>query len=196
MEKELDQNEGGAEEDLSDQLSAEQNRNLAQQEINHILKEGQQFGEPSWLKYGFLFAVAGTMDIADVFDYTVVGMIVSKPISFVGTALISSTLWLTNGKMKRAQSYGVQLEGKLATPTFQKQNLQPALKEKLGNFVKKTPLNNILAGGGLNLIPWVGAFNPMVYWVYRTYRNEKQAYRQAREAATEAAQQFEQTQAA
>ncbi|TSC74082.1 MAG: hypothetical protein G01um101444_379 [Parcubacteria group bacterium Gr01-1014_44] len=204
------------EEDVSTQLAAQQEFNLANQQFNSAVEEGQQYGRPSFLKYGFLFAVAGVMDIVDVADVTGVGIIISKVVSIGGTAIIYGVLWLTNGKVKKAQQYGDNLAASVAT--FQAQTARaermvlrasktlgkipglkglagkiPANLGKLKGIIKKSPLTKILIGGGINLIPFVAVINLMVFWIYMSYRDEKNTYRQAREAASEA---IEQTQTA
>src|SRR3989344_6841845 len=102
------------EEDTVAQLAAEQEFNLADQQLNNALEEGQQFGSPSFLKYGFLFAVAGIIDVIDAADVTGIGIIISKIVSIGGTAIIYLTLWLSNGKVKRAHKYGENLEASVA----------------------------------------------------------------------------------
>ena len=192
-------------EDISNQLAKEQNFNLAAQQYNQALQEAQQYRHPSYLKYGFLFAVAGIMDIVDVLDVTGVGIIISKIVSLGGTAMIYLVLFLSNGKIKKAQQYGDRLSASVAA--FQ---AQAARAERIGlraskilgkvpglkGIVNKNPLTKILVGGVINLVPFLAIINLMVFWVYLSYRDEKNTYRQAREAASEAAQQFEQTQTA
>lgn len=198
------------------QLAAEQNFNLAKQQFNQTLEEARQYGAPSYLKYGFLFVVAGIIDIVDVADVTGIGIIISKIISIGGTTIIYLVLWLTNGKIKKAQQYGENLAASVAA--FQTQaaraekmalrasktlsnipglrGLASKIPGKLGQLkemVKKSPLNKILLGGAANLIPFVAIANLMVFWVFMSYRDEKSTYRQAREAANEA---IEQTQTA
>lgn len=215
MEEELETTEG----DASVQLAAEQDFNLARQQFDQNLQEGSQYGRPSFLKYGFLFAVAGVVDIVDAADATGIGIIISKIVSIGGTAIIYLTLWLTNGKIKKAQEYGDSLETSMAS--FQSQVARidratfrgakaigkiPGLKGlsrgarlariKIKKIARKNPLTKVLIGGAVNLVPFVAIINLMVFWIYLSYRDEKNTYRQAREAADEAGQEFETTQTA
>lgn len=207
------------EEEVFAQLAAEQDFNLAQQQLNRTIEEAGQFNHPSFLKYGFLFAVAGIMDIVDVLDVTGIGIIISKIVSIGGTAIIYLVLWLTNGKIKKAEKYGDDLAASMAA--FQTQAAQaerfamrasktlgkipglrglagqiPANIGKLKGIAKKNPFTKILIGGAINLIPFAAIINLMVFWVYMSYRDEKNAYQQAKEAAVSAVEQVEQTQTA
>ena len=186
------------EKDWSDQLTAKQDFNLASQQFNQIIAEGQQYGNPSWLKYGPLFAIAGLIDLTDLLDFTGIGIIISKIVSFGGTAIIYGILWLTNGKIKKAGEYGKNLEASMASFQSKVKRTSQVIGKipGLNKITSKNPALKILAGGGINLIPWVGTLNPMLLWVYAIYRDEKNTYRQAQEAALEAAQQFEATQTA
>ena len=204
------------EEDASIQLAAEQDLNLARQHFGQVIADGQEYGSPSWLKYGFLFAIAGTVDIVDAADATGIGIIISKIVSIGGTAIIYLTLWLSNGKVKRAHEYGENLEQSAAAFSTKAAQIDrtvlrsakalgkvPGLKGvsrgarlariKIKKFARKNPLLKVLIGGGLNLVPFLAIINLMVFWIYLSYRDEKNTYRQAREAAEEA---IEQTQMA
>ena len=202
------------EEDVADQLAAESEFNSANQQFNNLIEEGQQFGSPSFLKYGFLFAVAGVVDIVDVADATGIGIIISQIVSIGGTAVIYLTLWLTNGKFKKAHQYGEDLEASVATFRTQVARIDqmslrgakaigkiPRLKGvsrgarlariQIKKFARKNPLAKILIGGAVNLVPFVAIINLMVFWIYLSYRDEKNAFRQAKEASEETSQQFE-----
>lgn len=203
-------------EDIATELIAEQDFNLAAQQFDKAIEESRQYNRPSFLKYGFLFAVAGVMDIVDIADITGVGIIISKIVSIGGTTLIYLVLWLTNGKMRRAQAYGENLEASvLALQSQVTRSTQFALRAsktigripgmkgvarqiprtlvKIRRIARKNPLTKILVGGAVNLIPFVAIVNLMVFWIYLSYRDEKNIYRQAREAAEEV---IEQTQTA
>lgn len=206
-------------EDISAQLASEQEYNLAAQQFNQTVEEAKQYDHPSYLKYGFLFAVAGIIDIVDVADVTGIGIIISKIVSIVGTVIIHLVLFLSNGKAKRAHQYGENLEASVAAFGAQTARIDQAVlrgaktlgkitgmkglsrrarlaRIKIKKFARKNPLTKALIGGALNLVPFLAIINLMIFWVYMSYRDEKNAYQQAREAALEAAQQFEQTQTA
>lgn len=199
-------------EDIATQLAAEQDFNLARQQFDQAVTEGQQYSRPSFLKYGFLFAVAGVVDIVDAADATGIGIIVSKIVSIGGTAIIYLTLWLANGKVKRAHEYGENLEASVAAFSSQAARIDrtalrgakalgkiPGMKGvsrgarlariKIKKFARKNPLTKILMGGAINLVPFVAIINLMVFWIYSSYRDEKNTYRQAREAAEETIEQ-------
>jgi len=185
-------------EDISNQLAKNQELNLANQRVKQILEEGQQFGKPSYFKYGFLFGIAIIVDIIDFADLTGIGLIFSKIVSIGGTAIIYLTLFLTNGKVRKAGEFGKNLEASVVTFQAQAVRFSKVLRKfpDLSKFVSKNPLTKILIGGAINLIPFIAIINLLTFWVYLSYRDEKNSYRQAREAALEAAQQFEQTQTA
>ena len=186
------------EENTAEELAAQQESNLANQQLNQVISEGQQYGRPSLLKYSPLFAIAGLIDLTDLLDFTGIGIIISKIVSSGGTAIIYGILWLTNGKIKKAGEYGKNLEASMVSFQSKVKRTSQVIGKipGLNKITSKNPALKILAGGGINLIPWVGTLNPMLLWVYAIYRDEKNTYRQAQEAALEAAQQFEATQTA
>ena len=182
-------------EDIYDQLASEQEFNLANQQFNRMVAEGQQYTPPSLLKYGPLLTIAGLIDFMDMLDVTGIGIIVSKIVSIGGTAIIYGVLWLTNGKVKKAGQYGKNLEASMANFQSKVKRVSQVVSKVPGlkKIISKNPLTKILIGGGINLIPWVAIVNLLIFWVYMSYRDEKNTYRQAREAAEEA---IEQTQTA
>jgi len=192
--KNIDENEI----DTADQLAEKQNFNLAQQQLNQAMEEGRQYDHPSYFKYAFLFGIAIIVDIIDFADLTGIGLIISKIVSIGGTAMIYLTLFLTNGKMKKAGEYGKNLEASVAAFQTQAIRISKALRKipGLSKFASKNPLTKILIGGAINLIPFVAIINLLTFWVYLSYRDEKNTYKQAKQTSLEAAEQFEATQVA
>lgn len=204
-------NEEGLENEaaLVDQLNAEQEVYQKQERINKLTEEAQNLGHPSHLKYAFLFLVAGIVDMVDLADVTGIGILISKVVSIGGTGLIYFTLWLTDGKMKRAQIIGedaaqavlalqqsISQASRTAMRTAKTLGHVPGLKGlarqiprttvNIRKIARRNPLTKILVGGAINLIPWVAIVNLMVVWVYLSYRDEKKTLKESREAAGEA----------
>src|SRR3989338_7104844 len=86
-------------------LSAEQDLNIAQEDLRSKIEEVKNYRKPSKPKYVFLFTIAGIMDIVDLLDVTIVGIVISKIVSIAGTGIIYFTLWLTDTHFKKAQKY-------------------------------------------------------------------------------------------
>lgn len=193
---------------LAEQLKIEQEINQAQARVRKIVGERKKFGRPSWLKYSFLFLIAGIVDIVDVADFTGIGIVLAKIVSIAGTAIIYFTFWLTGGKMKRATASGeearraiVELQESVSRATrlalraskllgragFKGIARQlPRTLVKFRRIARRNPITKILVGGALNLIPWVALINLMIVWIYLSYRDEKKTLEEAKEAAQEA----------
>ncbi len=200
------------EEETATILSSEQELNIARENLQKKIAEGELFKKPSKLKYAFLFTVAGIIDVIDVLDVTGVGIIISKIVSIGGTGIIYFTLWLTDTQLKKAHKYEddlsmvgmgfedkIQRYSRLAMKTSKKLAKIPGLKGvarkiprtlvKLRRVARKNPITKVLLGGVINLVPFLAIINLMVVWIYLVYRDEKKAFKKAREAAQEAMEQ-------
>ena len=197
-----------SEEDTAAQLAYQQEMSQSAKDLDILYQEGQSYSHPSYLKYGVLFTLAGIIDLADLLDFTLVGIIVSKIVSFSLSAVIMLIFWLTNTKMKNAQNFkdglgeriahiqkNVARASRLAMKTSKilrsvgakkMARAIPRSMVKLRRLAKKNPALKILIGGTINLIPWLGALNLMVIWIYLSYRDEKRVYKEAKETAEEA----------
>ena len=206
-------NEEEIEEDLAVSFAAEQNLYQIKKELTEIEKEGKSFGHPSYLKYGILFTLAGTIDLVDLLDFTGVGIIVSKVVSFFLSAIIMLIFWLTNTKMKNAQNFAEGLEkralhlqksvvyaSQLAMKTSRilgkfgakkAARAIPRAMVKIRRIARKNPIFKPLIGACINLIPFLAVLNLMVFWIYISYRDEKKTYQGAQESAEEAVSQIE-----
>lgn len=195
------------------QLNKEQLLYEKQQRLLKLIEEGKSYNRPSWLKYGFLFLVAGVVDIVDLADFTGIGIIFSKIVSITGTGIIYFTFWLTDNKLKRAQVYSddaltaiVELQetvsqmSRLAMRTSRLMRNVPGFKGlarrlpramvNLRKVARRSPVTKILIGGVVNLIPWLAIVNLMLFWIYLSYRDEKRTFREAKEVAIQAEEQL------
>lgn len=200
------------EEELALQLAGQQELSLAQAEVGRLAQAGESYGRPSLAKYGFLFLIAGGIDLLDFLDVTLVGILFTKAISLLGTGLIYGTLWLTNDRVKSARQHGEQLEAaltemsqtaarisRLAMRTSRVLKKVPGFKGvgraiprtmvKMRRAARKNPLMKIAIGGAINLIPFLAIVNLMVFWVYTSYRDEKKTLEQARQSSHDALEQ-------
>lgn len=196
------------EEDLAAQLSAQQDFYAARKEMDVLREEGQSYGNPSYFKYGILFALAGIIDLVDLVDATGVGMVISKIVSFSLTGVIYTVILLTGTKYKKAQAYAQNAAERI-------QDLQKAMSRAEQRLVKfsgalsksrvpgarkagravakgvseikrlasKNPATKVLIGGALNMVPYLAILNIMVVWIYFVYRDEKEALKTARETS-------------
>lgn len=193
---------------LQEQLLAEQQFYQAQQQINRLAREAVKLG-PSLLKYSFLGVVAIMVDVVDGADLTLVGIAISKVVSLVGTGIIYFTLWLTNGKVKRASEMTAHLEEALlhaqqavarasrvamrASRLLKRYAITRNLGRQLGRSLvkirraaRRNPLTKILIGGAINLVPWLAIINLLTIWVILAYWDEKKLLKEAAESAQEA----------
>ena len=209
-------NEESNEEEISATLFAEQELNLAQQNLMALSAEGQSYKKPSFLKYSFLFTVAGIVDVVDFLDLTGIGIIIAKIVSIAGTGIIYFTLWLTDSRLKKAHELVGNLE-KAILEVQQKVARVSSFAMKSSKFLgkvpgmkglarkipramvgirrlaRKNPLTKVLIGGAINLVPFLAMINLMVVWIWLTRHDEKKAFKQARETSEEAIKQSSQT---
>lgn len=202
------------EREIAAALEAEQELNLAEQQLTEVAESGQRYGHPSYLKYSFLFTIAFIVDVVDTTDITVVAILLSKTVSIVGTGIIYFTLWLTNGKVKRANEYEKNLAtavafaqervaqySRVAMRTSRVVGKVPGMKGlarripramvRVRRIARKNPLTKVLIGGAINLVPFLAILNLMVVWIFFSYLDEKKALKGVKEASKEATEQFE-----
>ena len=204
------------EEETALAFQAEQELNLALQQVRQLYEEGQRYKKPSLLKYSFLFTVAGIIDVVDFLDLTGLGIIIAKIVSIAGTGIIYFTLWLTDSRLKKAHELVGNLE-KAILEVQQKVARVSSFAMKSSKFLgkvpgmkglarkipramvgirrlaRKNPLTKVLIGGAINLVPFLAMINLMVVWIWLTRHDEKKAFKQARETSEEAIKQSSQT---
>ena len=170
-------NEESNEEEISATLFAEQELNLAQQNLMALSAEGQSYKKPSFLKYSFLFTVAGIVDVVDFLDLTGIGIIIAKIVSIAGSSFaMKSSKFL--GKVPGMKGLARKI---------------PRAMVGVRRLARKNPLTKVLIGGAINLVPFLAMINLMIVWIWLTRHDEKKAFKQAREASDEAAEQTSQT---
>src|SRR3989338_489644 len=214
--EESSENETDEEEAIALVFQTEQELNLAKQRLLAVSEEGQSYKNPSLLKYGFLFFVAGAIDAVDFLDLTGAGIIIAKIVSIAGTCIIYFTLWLTDSRFKKAHELIGNLEeaildvqqkaarvSSLAMRTSRVISKIPGMKGlarriprtmvKIRRLARKNPLTKVLIGGAINLIPFLAIINLMIVWVWLNYHDEKKAFKHARQSSQEALTQIEMT---
>jgi len=201
-------------EEIAAILATEQEANISEDNLQTLAAEGRNYGKPSYLKYSFLFIIAAVIDIVDLADLTGIGIIISKIVTIGGTGIIYFTLWLTDGRMRKAHKLTDDLEtaiadaqqkvaraSRLAVRTAKVMRRIPGMKGlarkipramvKIRRVARGNPLAKALIGGTINLVPFLAIINLMVVWVYLSYRDEKKAFKYARESSEEAIRQIE-----
>ena len=212
---EITTNSDEEEEETALAFQAEQELNLALQQVSQLYEEGQNYKKPSLLKYSFLFTVAGVIDVVDFLDLTGVGIIIAKIVSIAGTGIIYFTLWLTDSRYKKAHELIGNLEeaildvqqkvaraSSFAMKSSKFLRKVPGMKGlarkiprtmvRVRRLARKNPLTKVLIGGAINLVPFLAMLNLMIVWIWLSYRDEKKAFKQARETSEETVEQSDQ----
>lgn len=192
----------------SEQLEYEQAIYNAQNSYQELIEEGEAYGHPSYIKYGFLLFLAIIIDIVDLSDLTGIGAIIGRSVSLVLTCLMILIFWLTNTKQKRAESYidripeaiseiqaNVAHATRMGLRTAKIARRIPGLRGvarqiprglvKVRRLARKNPMTKLLLGGTLNLIPFLAVVPWSIVSVVLSYLDEKKSYENARIVALE-----------
>ena len=68
----------------------------------------------------------------------------------------------------------------------------PRTMVRVRRLARKNPLTKVLIGGAINLVPFLAMLNLMIVWIWLSYRDEKKAFKQARETSEETVEQSDQ----
>lgn len=195
-------------EDIANQLADQQEYYQTEQQLIDFHNEGLQYGHPSYVKYGIVFLLGLITESTDFLDLIGVGILISKPVALFITFIIFLIFWLTNTKQKQADDYTGKAEEMVKAVTanlahIERRVFQAAkIARRFGakrfaaririssRLVRRSPLFKFAAAGAANLIPFVAVFPWVLLGIYLSYRDEKKSYQNARETASEIAEQI------
>lgn len=196
------------EEDYADQLALQQENYQTEQQLIDFHNEGIKYSHPSYAKYGIVSLLGLITESTDFLDLIGIGVVVSKPSALFFTFIIFLIFWLTNTRQKRADDYVGKAEELVETVTanlahIERRAFQAAkIARRFGakrfaaririssRLVRRNPLFKFVAAGTANLIPFIAVFPWVLLGIYLSYRDEKKSYQNARETATEIADQI------
>lgn len=186
------------------------------QEVAQIKEEGHSFGKPSKIKYGILFSLAGIIDTLDLLSLTGVGYFIAAVASITLSLIMLWIFWLTNTKQNDAKKYQQKLAiflknleknmAHIERRAVQVSRIAHKLSRnkivrkiggggvaKLGGkaakiykAAKRNPLSKFIAASCANLVPGLGLLPWQIIGTYLSYRDEREALRDAAKAADQA----------
>lgn len=202
------ENEPTNEEAYADQLALDQERYQTEQQLIDFHNEGIKYGHPSYVKYGIVSLLGLITESTDFLDLIGIGMVISKPVSLFLTFVIFLIFWLTNTRQKGADNYVGKAEKVVEAITanlahIERRAFQAAkIARRFGatrfaarirvssRLIRRNPLFKFAVAGAANLIPFLAVFPWVLLGIYLSYRDEKKSYQNARETATEIAEQI------
>jgi len=158
------------------QLALERNqRNQGLAQASILSDIGRSVGSPSLIKYLLillLFALPN--DIIDAIDFTAVLMPLSWFISmFLSVSTIFFT-WFSDSELKRVQGHIEKIETHKKTLT----KTATKISSRLTKFAPKNPVIKVIAGGVLEMLPFVNMLPWSCICVYLAYRDERNTFKE------------------
>ena len=192
------------EEEIANQLAAEQEYFAALGEAESIAQKGRKFKNPSIIKYAFAFSLAGIADLIDLIELTGLGVLPNLIISIIASLLIALILWLTSGEVKKAEKYikniSQELEqiqariaraskfamraakaGRRYGPTRGISNKLLKSMARFRRYAAGSPVLRVIVGGALDIIPFIDILPFNLIGVYFAYKLEKGTLKEASE---------------
>ncbi len=190
------------EEDMANQLAAEQEYFAALNAAESVARRGKRFKRPSVIKYSFLFFIAGIADLFDLIEITGLGVLPNLIISIVITLLLVTISWLTNGESRKAEKYIKniaqeleQIQARIARASKfamraakagrrygATRGISNKLLKNMGRFrryVAGNPVLRVLLGGALDIIPFLDILPFNIIGIYFAYKLEAGTLKEA-----------------
>lgn len=203
--------EAEEQEEMANELATQQELSAMQTQIGEIYETGKSFGRPSFIKYFVFFSIAILNDGVDLLELTGVFSILAWFISFFLSFLLIFLFWFTNTKQVNAREHMHNLENivkvfqkniahisRISVRTARQLKYVPGMSraaKKVTTITKAvgSPLNKLIGGSFLEMVPFLSIFPWSTISVFLSYLDEKRIYINALEASEDAHSQLSQS---